>query len=72
MATCARHRGLGPEPTDGVIPTMPAIAQLILAADRKRRNIDDQLDIELGPRQTPPPTATADEILAAYRKANQK
>jgi hypothetical protein len=56
-----RRRGLGPEPTDGVIPSVPAIAQLIVAADRKRRGF--------GPVEEPAEGSLAARILAADRKA---
>jgi hypothetical protein len=62
-----RRRGLAPRTLS---PEASADrAALIIAADRKRRNID-QPDFVPAPPQTPPPKATAEEIVAAMTKAN--
>jgi hypothetical protein len=66
-----RRRGLGPEPTHGVIPRVSETAQLILAADRKRRGLDPP-EFDAGPPQTAPLRTTAEEIIAAYESARQK
>jgi hypothetical protein len=62
-----RRRGLGPIEETGA-PS--AVAEFIARADDKRRGVN-QPDFVPGPPQTPPPKASAEFILAAYRKANQ-
>lgn len=55
-----RRRGLGPEPTDGVLPTVPATATMILAAAAKARG--EVVDL-------PPKGSVARQILEAGAKA---
>jgi hypothetical protein len=60
-----RRRGLGPRTRS---PEATAdTADMIVAADRQRRG----LDAPEGPPQNPPTKVTAEDILAAYAKANQ-
>ena len=63
-----RHRGLAPVET-GVDSS--EVARLMLRADAKRRGIDQPDDVEPGPPQAPPSRASAEFILASYRKATQ-
>ena len=48
-----RRRGLGAEPGPGVLPTVPATAQLIIAADRKARGLAPLSEVDPDPNFMP-------------------